>query len=110
MPSMNAKTIPTPEPIMAMNSAPPGFDAAKDLPKGFVEFRTPLHRQLTPRQRSLNETRDAALQASLRGRLPDYLPSSAATQEDWRIEQPAWCQDQRNQMTGPADDGELVVK
>ena len=23
---------------------------------------------------------------------------------------PGWCQDQRNQMTGPADDGELVVK
>jgi len=110
MPSMNAKTIPTPEPIMAMNSAPPGFDAAKDLPKGFIEFLTPLHHQLTPRQRSLNEKRDAALQASLRGRLPDYLPPSAATQENWRIELPAWCQDQRNQMTGPADDGELVVK
>jgi len=74
MPGMNAKTIPTPEPIMAMNSAPPGFDAAKDLPKGFIEFLTPLHHQLTPRQRSLNENWDAALQASLRGRLPDYLP------------------------------------
>ncbi len=29
---------------------------------------------------------------------------------DWRIELPDWCQDQRNQMTGPADDAELVVK
>ena len=28
----------------------------------------------------------------------------------WRVELPAWCQDQRNQMTGPADDAELVVK
>src|SRR6267154_863955 len=56
------------------------------------------------------QRRDQALEASLRGHLPDYLPPSAATKEDWRIELPAWCQDQRNQMTGPADDGELVVK
>jgi len=95
---------------MAMNAAPPGFDAAKDLPKGFIEFLAPLHQLLTARQRTLNEKRKAALEASHRGKLPDYLPSSAATQENWRIELPAWCQDQRNQMTGPADDGELVVK
>src|SRR5207244_1708391 len=28
----------------------------------------------------------------------------------FRIELPAFCRDQRNQMTGPADDAELVVK
>ncbi len=28
----------------------------------------------------------------------------------WRIELPGWCADQRNQMTGPADDAELCVK
>ncbi|MGB8867529.1 MAG: hypothetical protein WCC71_25855, partial [Candidatus Sulfotelmatobacter sp.] len=28
----------------------------------------------------------------------------------WKIALPAWCQDQRNQMTGPADDAELCVK
>ena len=95
---------------MAMNSAPPGFDPAKDLPKGFLEFLIPLHEQFTPWQRTLIQKRDQALEASLQGHLPDYLPPSAATKEDWRIELPAWCQDQRNQMTGPADDGELVVK
>jgi malate synthase len=110
MASMNAKTIQSPEPIMAMNSAPPGFDPARDLPKGFIEFLTPLHQQFTPRQRVLNEKRAAALAASHQGKLPDYLPASDATRADWRIELPAWCQDQRNQMTGPADDGELVVK
>ena len=41
---------------------------------------------------------------------PNKLPASAATAEAWRIELPEWCQDQRNQMTGPADDAELVVK
>src|SRR5579864_2611614 len=110
LPSMSSKTTPTPDPIMAMNSAPAGLDPAKDLPKGFLEFLTPLHQQLTPRQRTLIQKRDQALEASLQGHLPDYLPPSAATKEDWRIELPAWCQDQRNQMTGPADDGELVVK
>jgi malate synthase len=107
---MNATSSQTPEPIMAMNSAPPGFDAARDLPKGFIEFLTPLHKEFTPRQRTLTDQRASALRASLQGKLPDYLPPSAATREDWRIELPAWCQDQRNQMTGPADDGELVVK
>src|SRR5262249_47843940 len=28
----------------------------------------------------------------------------------WSITLPDWCSDQRNQMTGPADDAELVVK
>jgi malate synthase len=42
--------------------------------------------------------------------LPDYLPPSEATSTAWRIELPPWCADQRNQMTGPADDAELVVK
>ena len=28
----------------------------------------------------------------------------------WRIELPQWCADQRNQMTGPADEADLVVK
>jgi len=33
-----------------------------------------------------------------------------ATMHAWQIQLPEWCQDQRNQMTGPADDAELVVK
>src|SRR6202142_1200436 len=110
MASMNAKPSQSPEPIMTRNTAPAGFDAARDLPKGFVEYLTSLHREFTPRARALNEKRSAALTAAHQGKLPDYLPHSAATQEDWRVELPEWCQDQRNQMTGPADDGELVVK
>jgi malate synthase len=42
--------------------------------------------------------------------LPNHLPASDATSSEWGIALPAWCQDQRNQMTGPADDAELVVK
>lgn len=100
----------TPAPVQEMNSAPVGFDPARDLPAGFLEFLLPLHRSFTPSQRDLVEKRTAALAASNQGHLPDYLPSSSATKEAWRIELPSWCIDQRNQMTGPADDAELVVK
>jgi len=96
--------------VWELNCAPAEFDASRDLPKGFVEFLLPLSREFTLRQRDLVQKRAAALAAAHRGRLPGYLPPSAATRDEWRIELPEWCQDQRNQMTGPADDAELVVK
>jgi malate synthase len=96
--------------IVPVNSAPADFDAARDLPEGFLDFLAPLHAALTLRQRGLVARRDYALAEAYAGKLPDYLPSSAATTSSWRIELPAWCADQRNQMTGPADDADLVVK
>jgi malate synthase len=93
-----------------MNAAAPGFDPGRDLPRGFAEFLAPLHREFTPRQQQLIGKRKQALAAAHRGRLPEYLPASDATTGGWKVELPAWCQDQRNQMTGPADDPELVVK
>src|SRR5438093_15267 len=93
-----------------MNHAPADFSPLRDLPSGFMEFFAPLHREFTPRHRALLEARHAALDQAHHGRLPDHLPPSEATRGDWRIEVPAWCADQRNQMTGPADDAELVVK
>src|SRR5271168_4871432 len=97
-------------PLMPVNTAPVGFDAARELPSGFLEFLTALHTALTPRQQALLARRDYALRNAHAGKLPDYLPPSVATMQPWRIELPAWCADQRNQMTGPADDAELVVK
>ena len=96
--------------IVPVNSAPPGFDPARDLPAGFLEFLAPLHAALTLRQRALIARRDYALAEAHAGKVPDYLPPSVATTNSWRIELPAWCADQRNQMTGPADDADLVVK
>jgi malate synthase len=93
-----------------MNYAPENLNPEKDLPKGFLEFLLPLHKQFTPWQQKLIAKRADVLQASHRGHAPDYLPVSEATTKDWRIEVPDWCADQRNQMTGPADDGELTVK
>jgi malate synthase len=96
--------------VTRMNCAPRNFDPALELPKGFMDFLLPLHKVFTPRQLALVARRARTLADAHKGRLPDYLPASAATADDWRIELPAWAQDQRNQMTGPADDAELVVR
>jgi malate synthase len=96
--------------VVAVNSAPADFDPTRDLPQGFLEFLAPLHAALTLRQRALVARREFALAEAHAGKVPDYLPPSVATTNSWRIELPAWCADQRNQMTGPADDADLVVK
>src|SRR5205807_1232274 len=93
-----------------INTPPPDFRPEEHLPRGFLDFYLPLHKQFTSRQQALVRKRKQVLDASLAGKKPDHLPPSPATQGDWKIALPDWCRDQRNQMTGPADDGELVVK
>lgn len=93
-----------------LNAPPEGFDPARDLPKGFLEFVTPLHKRFTPWQHEFIEKRKQALAASQQGKKPTYLPPSEATTTNWRIELPDWCADQRNQMTGPADEADMCVK
>jgi malate synthase len=93
-----------------VNSAPDGFDPRGDLPKGFYDFLLSLHRSLGTWRQTLLQQRTTRLSSARHNRLPDYLPASNATTEQWRVELPSWCQDQRNQMTGPADDAELVIK
>ena len=56
------------------------------------------------------EERRRVLRDSLDGEKPVHRHPSPALREKWRVHLPAWCQDQRNQMTGPADEAELVVK
>ena len=96
--------------VRRFNTAPLDFDPETDLAKGFMQFVLPLHRKLTPRQQSFIRKRAEVLAASHQGQRPNYLPESEATTGAWKIQLPAWCADQRNQMTGPADDAELVVK
>src|ERR1700751_4495063 len=96
--------------IVPVNTSPRDFDPERDLPAGFPDFLAPLHAALTLRQRALLARRKNALAEAHAGKLPCYLPPSVATVSSWKIELPAWCADQRNQMTGPADDAELVVK
>lgn len=93
-----------------LNSAPRGFEPSRELPKGFLEFLAPLHERFTPWQQELVAKRKQAIASAHAGKLPNHLPPSAATTTAWQIELPAWAADQRNQMTGPADEAELVVK
>ncbi|HEU0185812.1 MAG TPA: hypothetical protein VFS27_10895 [Blastocatellia bacterium] len=104
--------------VARVNCAPRNFNPALELPKGFMEFLQPLHKVFTPRQRALVAERAGSLAEAHMGRLPDYRAASEATSGatggDWRIDAPDWIRDQRNQITnqiiGPADDAELVVK
>jgi malate synthase len=96
--------------LVPVNTTPAGFAAERDLPAGFMEFLAPLHRALTSRQRALVARRENTRTEAHAGKLPSYLPPSVATMRSWQIALPEWCSDQRNQMTGPADDAELVVK
>ena len=93
----------------SINRVPDSVDVAKVLPPGFLGFLEPLHRKFTMRQRALVAQRDQNLHQAHRGRLPMPVDSNGAGGA-WRIELPQWCADQRNQMTGPADDADLVVK
>ena len=75
-----------------------------------MDFLLPLHRAFTPRQQELALRRVEVLQRSLEGDKPTHRFPSDTVRNGWRIQLPEWCRDQRNQMTGPADDGELCVK
>src|SRR6266705_1500797 len=78
--------------------------------QAFLDFLRPLHEEFTPRQQELLSKRHKVLNIAHHGQLPQHLAVSEATQSAWKIELPEWVADQRNQMTGPADDAELVVK
>lgn len=89
-----------------INHAPPDWKMKRE----FAEFFMPLHEEFTPRQQLITARRREVLENAHLGVLPDYLAPSEIHESDWRIALPDWCADQRNQMTGPADDAELVVK
>src|SRR5207248_4173502 len=93
-----------------INTTPGNFNLQRDLPRGFLDFFLPLHQRFTSWQPKLITKRKQVLAAAHAGKLPNHLPPSEATTANWRIELPKWVEDQRNQMTGPADDAELVVK
>jgi len=100
----------TPSTGFRLNTAPPSFDPRREFPEGFLNFLAPLHKRFTPWQQELLSRRRQVLQAAHNGQLPTHLHSSDATKSSWRIELPDWCLDQRNQMTGPADDAEAICE
>jgi malate synthase len=90
------------------NTAPASYDLDGD--PDFAAFYRYLHALFTPRQRALRAQRAYVLERAHAGHLPDHLPPSVATTSDWNVSLPAWCADQRNLMSVPADDLPLVTK
>lgn len=98
----------------------------------FLAFYQPLHEKFVSWQQKLADKRkfvnDRLKEHTLPGRRPkkvDYtskcdwsenghyrklLPEHPEVPKNFDIQIPLWCSDQRNQMTGPADDAALVVK
>jgi len=97
-------------PGFAVNTAPDGFNPVQDLPEGFLASYSGLHERFAARRLALVDQRRQRLHDAWEGEKPCHRFPAEAVRNGWRIELPAWCLDQRNQMTGPADDAELVVK
>jgi malate synthase len=93
-----------------VNTVPADFRPERDLPKGFLDFLRPLHQKFAARRDELVADRGIVLADSHAGNKPVHRYPGPAVRNGWQIELPEWCRDQRNQMTGPADDAELVVK
>src|SRR5437879_7291628 len=94
-PNPSLEPLPFANRMVPVNSAPADFDAARDLPEGFLDFLAPIHAALTLRQRALVARRDFALAEAHAGKVPDYLPPSVATTNSWRIELPARSEERR---------------
>src|SRR5437588_9289497 len=90
-----------------VNTVPADFSPQRDLPEGFLEFLRPLHQKFSARRDELVADRGIVLMDSHAGNKPVHRYPGHAERNAWHIELPEWCQDQRNQMTGPADDAEL---
>ena len=93
-----------------LNLPPAGADVSRELPEGFLEFLAPFHERFMGRRNELVRQRHERLEDSWNGNKPCHAYPRDAVRNGWRVELPEWCQDQRNQMTGPGDDAELVVK
>lgn len=79
-----------------------------------------LHKRFDPEIKAARAARRVKLKIALTSkrqgkpnnqfRYGSHAVPLASLGDDWRIELPSWCRDQRNQMTGPADDLPLIVK
>ncbi|HEV8376914.1 MAG TPA: aldolase/citrate lyase family protein [Candidatus Polarisedimenticolia bacterium] len=94
---------PKSEPTSAAGPRP-----VEDLPEGFHAFLASLRSRFESRRAAILAQRVRTLAAAHAGTLPGYLPVSEA-RSDWRIELPDWVREQRNQITGPADNAKLLI-
>jgi malate synthase len=79
------------------------------LDNGFYKFFQKLNIRFTPWQKRLKNLRNDRLAHAYRGVLPQFVNDPLVTTKH-KVDLPDWLKDQRNQMTGPADNNELIVK
>ena len=78
---------------------------------GFLKFYHELDKKYTSWAWELKDLRDySRLNLSNRDEKLDWQDFPSKDLDDFKIQLPPWCLDQRNQMTGPADNAELTVK
>jgi malate synthase len=85
----------------------------RDLDDEFLNFLWGLHREFTPWWKEILLNRRQGFKAANRNYPPEHLRdlrSGNGFVLDDHFELPDWCQDQRNQMTGPASDIKLCVE
>lgn len=85
----------------------PNIGLSDQLPKEFLKLLGDLNRKFAEKQQILLRLRRDALAASHIGSPPTYAHDPLPP---FMVEVPGWCEDQRNQMTVPADDAAMVVK
>lgn len=79
------------------------------LPQGFYKFLARLEQfNLSSKQKRIARARVKNLELARGGAKPQYNP--VRPYGDWQIVLPDWLQDQRNQMTGPANDPKLSLR
>ncbi|MBI4377172.1 MAG: isocitrate lyase/phosphoenolpyruvate mutase family protein [Elusimicrobia bacterium] len=91
------------------NAAPVPVAKTEELPQGIADFFRALHNEFEPRRRLLLAARERVLRLAHQGAMPDYPADSEAVSGDWKIQLPEWARDQRNQITGPADNAKILV-
>jgi malate synthase len=83
------------------------IDPSVTLDRNFHKFFQKLAIRFVPYQKKIKKLREDRLTRAFSGSMPNYLNCSFA---NWEVDLPSWLEDQRNQMTGPADNNELIVK
>lgn len=101
-----SEAVSAPQPLFPVNRCP----SPDALPVGFLEFYKPHHDEFTPWQERCLIRRRAQLLHAAEQPVDHWRDHPIHQDKSWKCTVPSWAQDQRNQMTGPADDGELVVK
>ncbi len=89
---------------------PAVFDPFAAFPAIFFNFCFLYTKSSLPGSRPSSQSASVCWPKHIRGNAEPPSRLRGHGLASWRIDLPAWCHDQRNQMTGPADDAELVIK